>query len=64
MKNNRNNSKRNNGHLLKEEKQRNYDEMEKIKQDARARKRFEQKPFALVYQEKLEELRKEGREHE
>ena len=64
MKENRQNSKRNNEHVLKSDLQRRYDGMERIKQEVKVRKRFEAKPYALIYQEEIKKLRKEGKIHE
>ncbi len=65
MKENEQNGKRNNQHILKNERQQRYDSMERIKQDVNARKWFEAEPYALTYQKELEKVQGvSGRDHD
>lgn len=64
MKKNGENSNRNNRHLLENDRSRHYAGLEKAKKDVKTRQRFEAKPFALIYQEEIKKMKKEGKIHE
>ena len=55
---------RNNRHLLENDRSRHYAGLEKAKKDVKTRQRFEAKPFALIYQEEIKKMKKEGKIHE